>query len=256
MGKISPFEILGETFANAFRWIRLFLPIALAVAFVNALLNGYMTEMLLAGAGVEPGTFPENFWTIWSVVMIGVLATQIVQLSLFDAVMERQAAWFSFGLVRALRRLIPALIGMVLFLLAYVVGIILLVIPGAMAVFLLYMMLPLILLDDVGPFAALKKSWQLTWGNAWRLFAAIIVTFLPIALGFWAIVVAFGLIPADPAQPVLQPASSLSDWRFWVWILLTGVMGMFIASFYLVAFRALKSANASENNMRAEAVTA
>src|SRR5690606_5787181 len=113
-------------------------------------------------------------------VVAALTSVQVVQLSLFEAVMERRPAWFSFGWMRALRRLIPVLFGFVLYMLAYLVGVLLLVIPGIMVVFLLYMMFPLILLDDVGPFAAIRKSWTLTWGNAWRLFGAMLLTFLPI----------------------------------------------------------------------------
>lgn len=255
MGKISPFEILGETFTNALRRVRLFLPISLAVAFAGAMLNGYFMESMLAETTADAAAFPENFWTAWLVAMFGALTMQIIQLSLFDAIMEQRADWFSFGIVRALRRLLPTLVGMVLFTLAFFVGSILLLIPGVMALFLLYMMLPLILLDDVGPFAALRKSWNLTWGNAWRLFAAIMLTFLPIMIVFWGLAFALGIVSMDSPQQ-LQPALSLSDWRSWAWVLLTGVIGMFVASFYLVAFRALKSANAEQGETLAEVVTA
>lgn len=254
MGKISPFEIMGETYANALRWVHFFLPVALVVALVGTVLNSILMDTLVAADGSEVATVPDNFWTIWFVVMLGILAVQTMQLSLFDAIMERREAWFSFGLARALRRMVPALVGMVLFILAYLLGTILLLIPGVMALFLLYMMLPLILLDDVGPFAALKKSWQLTWGNAWRLFAAMLLTLLPVGLAFWALAFAFGVVSMDSAQ-ALQPTTSLSDWRTWLWILLTGVIGVFVASFYLVAFQALKAANSGESAV-AETVTA
>src|SRR5690606_12380089 len=88
----------------------------------------------------EVAALPENFWTIYAFTMAGLLSIQVIQLSLFDAVMERRPAWFSFGWMRALRRLIPVLVGFVLFMLAYLVGFILLVIPGIMVMFLLYMM--------------------------------------------------------------------------------------------------------------------
>lgn len=250
MGKIRPFEILGETFANAFRWIHFFLPIALVVAFIGTALNGYLSEMLLAA---EPAAVPDNFWTAWAFVMIGIFATQAVQLSLFDAVMERRPGWFSFGLARALRRLLPTLLGVLLFFLAYLVGLVLLVIPGLMVLFLLYMMMPLILLDGVGPFAAVKASWDLTWGNTWRLVGAIFLTFLPVLLAFWVIAFAFGILSVDPAG-MMQP-SSWSDWRTWVWALLTGVIGVFIGSFYLVAFKALKIANSGNGEAEPEPVT-
>lgn len=256
MGKISPFEILGETFSNTFRWIHLFLPIALVIAIGASVMNGYLTSALFTGEGtpVPAGEIPENFWSVWSFAMVVMVTMHVVQLSLFDAVMEQHSGWFSFGVMRGLRRVLPTIVGFVLFMLAYLAGIVLLVIPGLMVLFLLYMTMPLIVLDGVGPFAALRKSWQLTWGNAWRLVGAILLAFLPLVLVFWIVAFAFGIVPTEPSQPVAP--FDVSNWKTWAWTAFTAVMGVFATTFYLVAFKALKAANASGGDAAAEPVMA
>lgn len=257
MGKISPFEILGETYVNAFRWAHYFLPIALVIAVIGAVFNVYFMESLFPNPGAVSATaLPENFWTVWAVLMPVMLAVQLIQISLFDAIMDRKAGWFSFGIKRALWRAIPALVGMVIYMLAYLVGALLLVIPGLMVLFLLYMMMPLILLDGVGPFEAVRKSWQLTWGNAWRLLGAILLTFLPMMLVFWPAGIALGYLFVDPQQMATASLPSWSDWQAWVWTLLTSITGVLFVSFYLVTFRALKAARSGDGEAVSDLVTA
>lgn len=253
MGKISPFEIFGETFKSLLRCARFLLPIAAVPAVISAALSPWMLNMLYPDGPLPPGQVPENFWSVWAVMMIVLMSLQFLELSLFDAVMDGREDWLAFGLLRGLRRLLPALIGLIIYAAAYVVGGILLVIPGIMALVLLSMMLPLILLEGTNPFAAASKSWRMVWGNAWRFIGASILVFLPVMIMMWPLGSTLGFLSFEP-QPALIP--SWTDWQAWVWAGFTTVTAALATTFYVVVYRALKNASSDHGAHVAEAVTA
>ncbi|MDX1443939.1 MAG: hypothetical protein R3270_09250 [Gammaproteobacteria bacterium] len=243
MGKINPFDIFSDTFGETFRWIHLFLPIALVFQLVVMAMNMQFLGSLTGQLSPETTeAFIGNFWTAWSVMMIVGLTLHVLQLSLFDAVLEQRADWFSFGISRALRRLLPVLIGMVIFIAAYMVGILLLIIPGLMVLFLLYMMTPLILLDGRGPFEAVKASWQLTWGNAWRLVGAVLLVFLPVLIVSMLVGMTIGMMEGPLPAGQSPEVYGWGDWQTWVMLLVFALLAVIFTCFYLAAFRELKSA--------------
>ncbi len=76
----------------------------------------------------------------------------------------------SFALPR-----IPGLtMAMVLIYFMMAIGMVLFVIPGLIVVTLTSMVIPLVIFKQLNPFAAIKASAQLVWGNAWRTFGVII----------------------------------------------------------------------------------
>lgn len=254
MGKISPFEIFGETFASLLRWARIFLPVAALPAMVSAAASPWMMNMLYPDGPLPPGQLPENFWSIWSVMMIVVMSLQFLQLSLYDAVMDGRDDWLAFGLSRGLRRLLPTLIGLIIYAVAYMIGGVFLVIPGIMALVLLSMMLPLILLEGVNPFSAISRSWNMVWGNAWRYIGATILVFLPMVLVTWPLGSALGILSFDlQRDPSLIPGPM--SWQTLVWSAFTTVTAALAMTFYLVVYRSLKNAS-GDDAVVAETVTA
>lgn len=255
MGKISPFDIFGETFSTAIRLARYLLPIAAVPAVVSAILSPWMVDTLNSEGPLPPGQLPEGFWSIWAGMMLVIMSIQFLQLSLFDAVIDGREDWLAFGMRRGLRQLLPALIGFVIYAVAYAVGAVLLVIPGIMALVLLSMMLPLILLEGVNPFAAMSKSWRMVWGNAWRFIGASILVLLPLMLMIWTVGFALGFLSFDPQRdPALIP--TWTAWQTWVWTAFTTVMTSLALTFYLVTYRALRKATSDDDAPVVEAVTA
>jgi hypothetical protein len=247
VGKISPFDIFSATYSNSMRWVHLFLPIAFVVALVGAFINKLFIESMF-GSAMTSGTAPvmEGFWTAWLFMMFGFMAIFMFQMSLFDAILEERGDWLPFGFGRFLKRLLPGLVGVGIYMLLYMIGIVLLVIPGLMALILLYMMMPLILLDDVGPIAAVKRSFRLVWGNAWRFIGAIIVAMLPLMIVMMLVGGFLGIFGAGTEQEVMQPLTDFTDWRTWAWTVTTAILGVVATCFYLAAFRELKRAQAGD----------
>ncbi|HEY0940215.1 MAG TPA: hypothetical protein VGE08_08975 [Steroidobacter sp.] len=108
------------------------------------------------------------------------------------------------ALKRALQRL-PALVGAsILFVLAVVIGLVLLLLPGLILMVSLMMYMALLLFENKGAVESLTGSHKLVWGNWWRstailTVALILVIVIFIALGVVAAIVApfAGLIMED-----------------------------------------------------------
>lgn len=118
------------------------------------------------------------------------------------------------------------------------------------------MMSPLILIDSVGPFEAIGKSWRLTWGNAWRLVGAALLTFIPIMLVFWPAGIALGVFSFEVQQTTTVPSMPWTKWQTFAWVVLSAFVGVLATSFYLVAFRALKAAKSEGGEAASEMVPA
>lgn len=85
---------------------------------------------------------------------------------------------FAGALKRGLRYVIPALVSSVLAMLAVVGGLIALVVPGVILMVGLFFSTFAIVLDGAGPLAALRRSFNLVWGNWWRTAAIMTVAFV------------------------------------------------------------------------------
>lgn len=99
------------------------------------------------------------------------------------------------ALKMALRRLGPLVGASVLFILAVVVGLVLLIVPGLILMVSLMMYMALLLFEGRGAVDSLTASHKLVWGNWWRssailTVALILVIVIFIALGVVAVIVA------------------------------------------------------------------
>lgn len=244
MGKISPTGIFSGTYSTAFRWIHFFLPVALVAAFIAGSMNlHFMGDISGQGDPDLAMMDPASFWTGFAGMILVNTALFTLLLSIFGRVLEADRTWLKVGLSRGFVRLLPAVVGMIIYMVAILVGSVLLVIPGLMMMVLLYMILPLIVIDGVNPFSAIKDSWKMTWGNAWRLLGAMLLVFVPLILAYFLIGVSIGIISASmgSAPPIID---SWSSWQSWAWVALTGISWIVTIPFYLVAFDALKVAAA------------
>ena len=99
------------------------------------------------------------------------------------------------SLKQALTRLGPLLGASILFVLAVLVGLILLIVPGLILMVSLMMYMALLLFENKGAVDSLTGSHKLVWGNYWRssailTVALILVIVIFVALGVVAVIVA------------------------------------------------------------------
>lgn len=125
-------------------------------------------------------------------IIVGI-ASLVVQLTIIYTVfydlcgrpVDFSAAW-----QHALKRLFPV-IGVALLLgLAVVVGLLLLIIPGFMIFVALAVAFPAAMIEDLGPFGALRRSRELTKSHRWAVFGIYLV----VGIGSFAIIGAIGAV--------------------------------------------------------------
>jgi hypothetical protein len=168
-------EILDESFDLYKRNFRLFFGIAL-------LLNAPVS--LLQGAiGASSGT----------ALSLALLASVVTLAALTRAALDRilgQRTTIAAAYRHALRRLFRVLFGLIAYLLAIMIGLILLVIPGLVIGLWWMLFLPVIMGENRGWFEMLRRPVDLTGNHLWRLF------FVALGVGFIGIIIAsvlFGL---------------------------------------------------------------
>ena len=214
---------IGKLLDSGFRlFIAGFKP-AVVFAFIMALVSAAPRFLMpwLSGQGTPPTL----------AAMLLSLAVMLVATLLVSSLMIG-ASMYVYGSVAAGRQVtlgkafgaaldrLPTLIGaMVLYMLAAMLGLILLVIPGLILMLSLMLYSPIVMLEKEGAYAALRKSHRLVWGNWWR--SAIVLTvpfviFIVIGaiIGTLAIV-AFGIgsIGGEPnsADPTILLISTLFE---------------------------------------------
>lgn len=108
-----------------------------------------------------------------------------------DATVDNPGTGVGAAMKVGVKKLIPVIVAIILYMIAVMLGMILLIVPGIILMLSLFFYQPLIVLDNEGIIGSLKKSHRLVWGNWWRTAAVfvvptIIVMVIYIALGFVA----------------------------------------------------------------------
>ncbi|MDX1454418.1 MAG: hypothetical protein R3217_03095 [Gammaproteobacteria bacterium] len=238
MHLISITGIFENTFKNTWKWIHIFLPIGLVVSLVSLFLNSMFFNQALA-ANATFGDGLASFWQSFGLMMLLGVTMYGLQLSLYAAVLERRGDWMNFGLLRFAKRIVFVFIGVLIYYLIYLLGAMLLLIPGLMAAILLSMMPMLILLDGSNPFRAVQESFDLVWGNAWM--------FLGVNLIFIVAIVAISLVPGffiGFGETVGMASGSIAPdfgaWQTYLYLVLNGVVISLYSVFFLETFYDLK----------------
>jgi hypothetical protein len=121
-----------------------------------------------------------------------------------------------------LSRLIPLVVAYIAMSVCIGIGLILILIPGIFLAVKWSMTFPAIVAERAGPFAAMRRSWQLTRGHWWRTFGTLLVVVLISFVLAFAILVGFGAAVAT--------SDSISELAFAV--LITAVTIIVLAILY------------------------
>jgi len=167
--------------------------------------------------------------------------------------MHQFATGTDYGLGTAVRaalaKFLPLLAATILYLLAFMLGLIALLIPGVIFGLTLYFYLPLMLIDGEGVFSALGTSHRLVWGHWWRTAAVMAVPMFLIAVFFSIVVLmaglAAGISAAAGAQAGGDAATSSVD-------LLTNVIIVMLSAFMVPLFPALLLVQVHDLKLRRE----
>lgn len=114
---------------------------------------------------------------------------------------------------RALVCLLPTIGALLLYMLALVLGMVLLIVPGILLGLSLAFFLYIIPIERIGPIAALKRSHYLVWGDWWRTLAIVTVGLLILVALTLIVYVAMAALAAmgsiDLTSPVFIAIQSL-----------------------------------------------
>lgn len=119
---------------------------------------------------------PDLFWLGWALVLWGLLLNAICQaLLVFGAFQDlrgrpvRAMESVSYGL----KRFGPVLLTSACVAIAEILGVVLLIIPGMILGVLLSVSLPACVVEKLGPFASMKRSYELANGYGWPIFGVL-----------------------------------------------------------------------------------
>jgi hypothetical protein len=156
------FKIYGEQFT-------LLIPAALVLFIPVAIINGLV---LASGEG----------WAFLISALVALVATFWYQGMVVEAVrdiVDGRRDQTVGSLFSSVSPVIGTLIGAGLLAgLIVVIGLILIIVPGLIALTLLALVAPAVVIDRAGVTAALRRSRELVRDNAWRVFGVIVVLFL------------------------------------------------------------------------------
>jgi len=238
-------KVLDSGFGLYRRVLKPILPLSVLVA-VIAQLPQFAPYML--GSAGTPGM------AIGLVLLVAFIAWFVVYLALYggwiismDALAQGRTALsagqaFSTGLPKVL----PMLGATILFVLALMVGLVLLVIPGLILMLSLFFFWYLILLENQGALDSLKSSHKLVWGNWWRTLAvfsvggAIYVVAIIVVSGIAAVILGVSAF----REPTAEQAAAGPGMGFLIYIVLQIVLNALLLPMWnaimLVQFRDLQ----------------
>lgn len=170
-------RVLGEAFNVLFKDIWKFLLLALVALLPSALLvlavGGHSSTL-----GASPDLEGASAGILLIDVPLGVLCYALSQAgTLYGAFQDMRGRPFNLGdaFGVAFGRFFPVLGVAICFGFAVVLGSILLLVPGLIALSALYVALPACVMERTGVFESLGRSSELTKGHRWRIFGIFLV---------------------------------------------------------------------------------
>jgi hypothetical protein len=117
-------------------------------------------------------------WGYWLSLLAGVIGSTWITAATYlkvAAIGTDGDLGIGAALQASLPRLPALVVMMILFILAVMIGTLLLIIPGIILMVSLLLCYPTALFDNKGPVSALSESHRLVWGNWWRTFVMLSV---------------------------------------------------------------------------------
>lgn len=187
--------VLGETLSI---YLSGFIPFTVLVALVHAPILA-LELATRADNPLEPN-IGAQFASLGLTLVLNNLAMAALVYGVFQRLRGRTVG-FGECLTRGVQRMMPALFGGILTGLITFVGTLLLCVPGAIAMTVLYVTVPAIVVEGVGAIEGMKRSAMLTDGSRWRVFF--------IALGLAIVGMIAGGIIGVATVAALDPATAI-----------------------------------------------
>jgi hypothetical protein len=123
------------------------------------------------------------------------------------------------ALRRTVRRLLPLLAASLLVFLAQFVGVLRCIIPGVLAWVLFTAVTPALMIEQLGPIQAMRRSWRLLWPRFWGVFG--------ISLLAWLITAFLGNLLGGIPTAI---ATVFGGTFAWLWVALGSVLSLLVTA--------------------------
>jgi hypothetical protein len=204
-------------------------------------------SFMLMAPGGQPGVSAIVtalvMFLLWLIVYFGMYNGWVMSL---DSVARGGKAYgFGQSISAGLPKILPVIGGGILFVLAFLAGLVLLVIPGIILLGSLIFFMYFIVLENQGALESLQSSHKLVWGNWWRsatiLTVAGILYFVAMFIVMMVAGAAIGLSTAGAPSPEDARATVSITMVFFVLVqgVLNGLLMPLFTSIALVTFRDL-----------------
>ena len=168
-----------------------------------AVLGGLIMSIL----GIISSNTPDAQDVMLSTIGIFVIAYSVLSIVFYAGYIAKfnsTANGGSMGLGESLgtgfKKFFPIIFFSILYMLAVVIGSILLIIPGIILMISLSLGMYLIVTDNLGPIDALKQSHAYVWGNWWRTLLYISIAGIISMIIYFILLIPFGFIIGFLAQ--------------------------------------------------------
>lgn len=184
---------VGQVLDAGFRLFRASFKGTVGLALIASVLlmipNVFITYYPGALEAIAGGSAGGDFWAMFGIVYVLSIAAYVVffgaVIHYCDAVARSLQPSMSGSLKVGLGKS-PAMVAAVfLYLIAFMLGLVLLVIPGLILMISLFFYANRIVLENEGPVRALRVSHRLVWGNWWRtflIFSVVMIIYMVIYL--------------------------------------------------------------------------
>lgn len=244
-------KVLSDTFSTFFANFLRFWALSLT-AFAPMLVVMVLVGVMAAAVGRDAAPAPDAAFGSVGVFIVMMALMFVAVFHMMAAIsygaVEYQAgrkATFSAMFKAGLRALVPVLIAGILTGILYMIGAILLIVPGIIVLLMLSVATPAIVFERLGPFEGLRRSRELTSGHKWSILGFFILMFLVMMVANILIMMPLSLVSLTmPGEVGIQLVSGLAS------LLLTGAyygfMGSGVASVYTNLRAAKEGASADD----------
>ena len=201
--KLTTPATIGKVLDNAFRLFKesfvYCLPASLFVAF------SYSSAQM---PGLSPELMFESLWLFLVLMLVSYLLFAISMPALIhrmNGFADGAREPFKASLGVGLRKCLFVLGGLILYMLAVGVGLVLLVVPGVILMVSLALFLYGMIVDDFGAIASLRQSHRLVWGNWWRTTIIFTVAVFLAMVLYFIVIAVFGVVAAFTGDAAVEP---------------------------------------------------
>jgi hypothetical protein len=233
---------IGGTLDDGFRLFKACFSQVFILAYIAAVI-GQIPSVMMSGGVTADSPFPQ--FTVGLVVSF-VLATLAAALlygtiiAKIESISNNQPLSMSQAFAVGLQRFFPLLLCGFLYSIAVVLGTLALIIPGIILSLTLLFGVYAVVVDNMGPVAALKYSHSLVWGNWWRTATIVGVATFVLLVGMLLVGGISGFALAAGGSVDLESIDTNPILNFVVLPLISALLSPLFYTFAMAAYNDLK----------------